>query len=89
MDIDIVTWTAGAVIVVGVIQWAKGAIPMAPAWTWTILLPLVSLGAATASAVQAEKMTGLFWDAAGIWAISQLGYEIIIQTIKKKLGGAQ
>lgn len=88
--IDIGTWSAGAVIVVGAIQWAKGALSKIalPSWVWAIALPLVSIGAAGASAAKTGDWHRLPWDAAGMWAIAQLGYELIVQTVRRRFGAA-
>lgn len=80
------SWLAGAVAIVGIIQWAKGAcekiIPdKLPSWVWSLVLPAVAVGVSF-------TMTGeYFWNLCGTWAIAQLGYEVIIQAVKKKVGG--
>jgi hypothetical protein len=84
--IDFATWAAGAVIVVGVMQWAKNLLKKIPTWIWSVVLPIVSLGASAAAAYKESDYSSIFWNAAGIWAISQVGYELIVQSIKKKLG---
>lgn len=87
MEMDLIlaaTWLAGAVIVSGIIQWAKSLgktifSKEIPSWVWVVILPLISTGAAFAVGGQ------ILWNALGIWAISQIGYETIIQSIKNKL----
>lgn len=73
-NIDFVLWLTGAVIVVGIIQWAKNLFKTAPAWAWYLALPLVSLVAGIARGGELWA-----WNALGFWATSQLGYEIIVQ----------
>lgn len=79
MDIDIVMWSAGAVIVVGMLEFFKGAFPKLPSWVWTIAVVLAS--GITALAGESTKP---IWDALGILSVSQLCYQLIIQSIKKK-----
>ncbi len=85
MIFDIGTWATGAVIVVGIIQWIKGLAPQAKPSTWSIILPVISFLAAVAFGFKSNTLSGVLWDTAGIWAISQLGYEIIVQSVKKRL----
>ena len=75
-------WLAGAVAVVGLVQWAKNFAPGAPTWVWRIAMPAVAIGVAFAS-----KSSAPWFDAMGVAAISQLGYELIVQQVKKRLGG--
>ena len=75
-------WGAGAVVVVGLVQWAKNLWPAAPRWAWMSMLPLFAFVAAFAAS--GFKLDSV-WDALGIWAIAQLGYELIIQVVKNKL----
>lgn len=80
MNLDIGTWALGAVIVVGLIQWFKGMLPKAPTWVWIIASPLAAvIGSA---AYGTDKIA---WNALGILAVSQMGYELILQTVKSKL----
>ena len=75
-------WGSGAIVVVGLVQWAKNLCPNAPRWAWMSMLPLAAVVAAVAAKGFALPAV---WDALGIWAIAQLGYELIIQTVKNKL----
>ena len=86
--LDLALWTAGAVIVVGIMQWAKNILPKVPPKAWAFILPVVSFGAAVAGAVKGNDFSGILWNGAGIWAVAQVGYELIVQSIKKKLGGS-
>jgi len=88
-------WCAGAVIVVGVMQWGKGFAAQTiqrviPSWVWSLILPFCALGA---SAAFSFKQSGgsWIWNALGIWAVSQLGYEVIVKTVVENLlsGGKQ
>lgn len=78
------TWMAGAVIVVGICQWlkklAQNLPKKVPSWLWSLLLPVVSFGAA-----YSLKGTALCWDALGIWAIAQMGYDLIVRAVQKKI----
>ena len=84
--IDLPTWIAGAVIVVGVMQWCKNLLSKIPSKAWAFVLPIISVGTAFASAIKDEDYSIIVWNALGIWAISQLGYELIVQKIKERLG---
>ena len=77
---SIAAWVAGAVIVVGLIQAAKSAITGAPSWLWLVVMLVVSVAAAFAAGT-----TRPWFDALGIAATSQLGYELIVQGAKKKI----
>ena len=77
--IDIAMWGAGAVIVVGLLEWAKGMLPSVPSWVWAIAAPLAA--GLTALAGRSVKP---IWDALGILAISQMCYQLVVQSIKKK-----
>ena len=79
--LDIGTWSLGAVIVVGLIQWVKGLAPKAASWVWAAALPMASI--ATAMSYGFDKM---LWNALGICAFAQVCYEVILQTIKAKVG---
>ena len=81
--IDVAQWLAGACIAVGLIQWAKGIFKDAPWWVWAFVLPVSSFGAAFASGTDKP-----IWTALGIWAVSQVGYETIIQFVQKKIKDA-
>lgn len=75
-------WLAGAVAVVGGVQWAKGLAPKAPSWVWLLAMPVLSVAAALAAGGDRP-----WFNALGIAAIAQLGYELIVQAVRKKLGG--
>lgn len=83
------TWAAGAVIVVGVIEWMKGLFKKwtIPTKVWSVFLPVVSLGASWASCNMSGDFSPLYWNAAGVWGVSQLAYTLIVQSVKKKFGG--
>jgi len=80
--IDLATWLAGAVIAVGLIQWAKGLAPKAPGWVWSLALPAGAFAAAAAAGG-----TKIIWTALGIWAIAQVGWEAILRRIVKGIEG--
>jgi hypothetical protein len=78
---DFGSWLAGAVAVVGLIQWIKGLVPKTtPTWVYAVLAPVLALGWALAPEPVQQ--------ASGVLGVSQIGYETIIQTVKKRLGGA-
>lgn len=73
-------WLAGGVAIVGILQWIKGLAPKTwPAWLYAIAVPVLAAGWSVAPPWAQQ--------AAGVLAISQIGYETIIQTVKRKLGG--
>ena len=80
--LDLATWAAGALIAAGLIQWAKGFAHKAPSWVWAAASPLAALAAAVAAG--GDRWT---WNWLGVWACSQVLYETIIQTVKRKIAG--
>lgn len=76
---DLGIWIGGGVTVVGLIQWMKGMAPKVPAWAWSAAAPVLAIAWAFAPAWARQ--------AAGVLAISQVGYETIIQGLKRRLGG--
>ena len=77
---DITTWLAGGLAIAGLIQWIKGLAPKAPVVAWGILSPLMAIGWA-----YAPEQLRL---AAGVLAISQLGWDLLIQPVRRKLRGS-
>jgi len=67
---------------IGVIQYVKGLVKEVPGWVWALVQPALCLILAAAWTYMPA------WVAQGILAlaISQIGYETIIQTVKKRLG---
>ena len=65
---------------VGVIEFTKGFFKSAPVNTWRIIQPILCL------MFSAIAMIAPAWVIHGITAlsVSQLGYEVIIETVKKK-----
>jgi hypothetical protein len=70
-----------ALTAVGVIQFAKGLLPGAPWWAWAAALAVVSVGLGAAAHF---LPTWLSMSILGM-AIAQIGYETIVQLIKKKI----
>ncbi len=70
-----------AVAVVGLLQWLKGLLPKAPTWVWAAASAVGCLGIAAAVVYLPS------WVLLGLvaLAVSQLGYEIIVQFIQKKI----
>jgi hypothetical protein len=66
---------------VGVIEFVKGFFKNAPSKAWRILQPLLCL------AFSALAMIAPAWVIHGVTAlsVSQVGYEVIIETVKKKI----
>jgi len=66
---------------VGVLEFVKGFFKTAPANTWRILQPVLCL------AFSAVAMIAPAWVIHGLTAlsVSQVGYQTIIETVKKKL----
>jgi len=84
--IDFAVWFAGAVIAVGLIEWAKNLFPKAPPWVWMVVLPVGAFVAAFSIVLKDEASTvSIVWNALGIWSLSQLGYALIVQLVKKRL----
>ncbi len=77
--VNLGTWIPGAIVVIGLIQWIKGIASGAPTWVWAAIAPII--------AIVYSYSPPAIRDAAGFLAVSQLGYETIIQMIKRKLGG--
>lgn len=80
--IDIATWLAGATIALGLIQWAKGLLPKAPTWLWSAALPAFAIAAGFAAGGDRP-----IWDALGIWAIAQVGWDGLLRRIVKGIEG--
>ena len=85
MEMDIAVFAVQAFMIVGAIQWLKALVekvaPGAPTWIYVAALPVV------AAAVGFVPVGGVVWIAWGAGALAQLGYELIVQTVKNKLGG--
>mgnify|MGYP003610473210 FL=1 len=71
-----------AFCVIGIIQYLKGVLCNIPTKVWAILQPLLCVLLAFVWVILPN------WVSTGIlaFALSQIGYETIIQTIKKKIG---
>ena len=69
-------WLKGAVAVIGLIQMAKNFFKLKPK-VWALLLVPLSLGY--------SYLPELAQNGLGIAAMSQIGYETIIQLVKSKL----
>ena len=70
-----------AVAVVGLLQWLKGLLPGAPAWAWAAASAARCVAIAAATAYLPD------WMLLGLVALaaSQIGYEVIVQYIKRKI----
>lgn len=81
----IATWTIGAVIVVGLIQWAKSLVDSIKLkskkkFFMTLILP----GVAYIVAMVSEGNLYINW--LGYWTIAQVCYELILQKLLGKSG---
>jgi len=75
---------SAAVIVVGIIQWAKNLAKNFPAIVWVIIVPVVSIGVAFAAD---GGIYQIITNGLAIWAICQIGYEFILQNATKMIQG--
>lgn len=78
MDWEVVVYVAFSAI--GILQYLKGIWKQGPTWAWAVIQPVLCIGFAAA-------WEGLpSWISTGILALalSQIGYETIIQVIRKK-----
>ena len=83
--IDWETVSVGVFVVVGLIEFAKGFAKNMDGWFWRLaLLPASVLVAVTIKVLPAWALTALV-----ILAASQLGYEVVVKNVKKRLGGGQ
>ena len=75
MDLSlIVPWILGGLTVVGCLEWIKGFAKRAPTWVWGVAAAALAVGWAVA-----PDWVRL---AAGVLAISQIGYATLIQAVK-------
>lgn len=82
IELNVAFLVGAAVIVIGMIQWAKGIANKVPSKAWAIIMPILSVVVAicVGGGINQIAVNGL-----GIWAICQLGYEIIVQAVTKRL----
>ena len=81
--IDWETVSVGVFVVVGLIEFAKGFAKSLGPWFWRLaLLPASVLVAMTIKVLPPWALTALV-----ILAASQLGYEVVVKAVKKRLGG--
>ena len=72
---------AAAFAAIGVLEFIKGFFPSATGKAWRILQPILCLGFSAVSLVAPPWiMTGIL-----ALALSQVGYEVIIETVKNKV----
>jgi len=70
-----------AVAVVGILQWLKGLLPAVKPWVWAAASVVGCLGLAAAFAyLPAFVRVGVV-----ALALAQLGYETIVQLVKRKI----
>ena len=83
-------WFLGAVIVVGIMQTAKKAVPVLgklPSWALALIMVALSIGVAFARSFMASGLTatgGPIWEGLGIAAVSQICYDSIYRGILKR-----
>jgi len=81
---DIAQFLVTAFMTVGFIQWLKNLLPATtPTWVYVAALPVAAIG------IGAIPVGSWLWIGVGTFAAGQLGYELIIQTVKTKLGGVK
>ncbi len=81
MDWEIIL--SAAVAAIGVIEYIKGFFPQTQSKVWRVSQPVFCVGFAAVSMLLPP------WVMMGILALSlsQIGYEAIIEAVKKKIGG--
>ena len=72
----IALWIAGAIIVAGFTQWTKSFVKIKSPYKW--IYSIISVAASLAAAY-AGGGTTILWNFLGTLAVSQLGYEAILQ----------
>ena len=81
---DIAQFLVTAFMTVGFIQWLKNLLPpTAPKWIFVVALPVAAIG------IGAIPVGSWLWIGVGTFAAGQLGYELIIQTVKQKFGAVK
>lgn len=79
-------WTlilAVAFAAIGIIEYIKGCLPAAPSWVWRVAQPAACLVLAVGFAMLPPFIS----TAALALALSQIGYQAIIETVKRRIGG--
>jgi hypothetical protein len=83
MSIDWETVLAAAFAAIGVLEYIKGFFKNAPSFVWRITQPVLCvLFAGISALLPAWVMVGIL-----ALAMSQVGYQVIIDTVKNKIGG--
>ena len=74
---------SAAFAAIGVMEYIKGFFKEAPGKAWRILLPVFCVAFSAVATLLPP------WVIGGILALSlsQVGYDLIIQTVKRKIGG--
>lgn len=81
MNVDWEVVLSAAFGAIGVLEYIKGFYKGSPSYVWRILQPVLCLGfAAVAAFLPAWVMTGIL-----ALALSQVGYELILDGVRKKL----
>lgn len=76
---------AAAFAAIGIIEYIKGFFKKADSKIWRALQPVLCIAfAAVGALLPAWVMTGIL-----ALALSQVGYEVMIETVKKKIGGGK
>lgn len=83
MKIDYEIVLSAAFAAIGLLEYVKGFFPSATPLVWRALMPVVCLTLAGFMALLPQ------WVTTGILALalSQVGYELIIQSVKSRIGG--
>ncbi|MFW6312256.1 MAG: hypothetical protein ACOC2N_00025 [Spirochaetota bacterium] len=79
------TVSIGVFIVVGLIEYVKGFAKDAPSWIWRVAVVPLSL----LVALSVEYLPPFVVVALVIIAAAQLGYEVIVESVRKRLRGSE
>ena len=77
-----------AVVTVGILQWLKGLWKTVPSLLLGLLLPVVCIGLGLLVGSVVSPVFGLWLLLGGLaWAVGQLCYELIVQSVPQLVGG--
>lgn len=81
--------TIGVFVVVGLIEYVKGFFPQASASTWRVaIVPASFLAAAVGQIATLQPVwPGVLLHGLVILSASQLGYQVVVEAVKRRLGG--
>jgi len=81
--------TVGVFVVVGLIEYAKGFAPLASPNTWRLaIVPAAFVAAAVGQIATLQPVwPGVLLHGLVILSASQLGYQVVVEAVKRRLGG--